>query len=113
MKINIEKLYVEFTPDSENEAKSLEDLWRLLVDCVRFNKKLAPMGEYVAKADDKKVARFAIEGEKSDKKQVAAEPEVYADKDSTYYCQTCNKYVKLKKNQRVPPCCGKVMEYLD
>ncbi len=40
MKINIDKNLVEFTPESSDEKVKLEALWRLVVDCVRFNKKL-------------------------------------------------------------------------
>jgi hypothetical protein len=109
MKINIDKNLVEFTPESSDEKVKLEALWRLVVDCVRFNKKLVPIGEYIAQKND--FARFAIEGFESDSQDVY--PEVYAEKDCRCYCQTCNKYVELKKGERVPPCCGKVMEVLD
>ncbi len=109
MKINIDKNLVEFTPENSDEKVKLEALWRLVVDCVRFNKKLVPIGEYVAAKDE--FARFAIEGFESDSQD--AFPEVYADQDCRCYCQTCNKYVELKKGERVPPCCGKVMEVLD
>jgi len=61
MKITIEKLYVEFTPESPEETAKLEDLWKLIVDCAKFNKKLVPMGEYFPKDETKKVARFAIQ----------------------------------------------------
>jgi len=61
MKINIEKLYVELTPENTEETTKLEDLWKLMVDCAKFNKKLVPMGEYFPKDATKKVARFAIE----------------------------------------------------
>ena len=40
-------------------------------------------------------------------------PAVYADKECTCYCQTCNKFVNLKAGDRIPPCCGKLMELLD
>ncbi len=111
MKINIEKLFVEFTPESSEETARLEALWRLLVDCARFNKELAPMGEYVPQADDKKTARFAIEGASgSDTEEY---PEVNVEADCSCYCQTCNKYVNLKTGERIPPCCGKLMEVLD
>ncbi len=59
MKINIEKKLVEFTPENEDETNSLEALWRAVVDCVKFNKKLVPVGEYVPPHND--LARFAIE----------------------------------------------------
>ena len=111
MKINIEKLYVEFTPENAEEISKLEALWRLIVDCARFNKKLVPIGEYIPQLDDKKVARFAIEGEKGTESDDY--PEVYVDEDCTCYCQTCNKYINLKKRDRIPPCCGKLMELLD
>jgi len=109
MKINIDKNLVEFTPENSDEKVKLEALWRLVVDCVRFNKKLVPIGEYVAAKDE--FARFAIEGLESGGQD--AYPEVYADQDCRCYCQTCNKYVELKKGERVPPCCGKIMEVLD
>ena len=110
MKINIEKQYVEFTPESSEETARLEALWLLLVDCARFNKKMVPMGEYVPKADDKKTARFAIEGATADTQEY---PDVRVETDCSCYCQTCNKYVNLKTGERIPPCCGKLMEVLD
>lgn len=109
MKINIDKNLVELTPENSDEKVKLEALWRLLVDCVRFNKKLVPVGEYIADKND--FARFAIEGEKGG--SADAYPEAYADRDCRCYCQTCNKYVELKKGDRIPPCCGKLMEVLD
>ena len=59
MKINVDKNLVEFAPESPEEAKDLESLWRLVVDCVKFNKKLVPVGEYVPQKSNR--ARFAIE----------------------------------------------------
>ncbi|SFM39572.1 hypothetical protein [Thermodesulforhabdus norvegica] len=107
MRIEFYKNYIEFIPESDLETNSLEGLWRLLVDCVRFNKKLVPMGEYIPQK--KNVARFAIEGEAG----VEEYPVVIVDRDCRCYCQTCNKYVELKKGDRVPPCCGKLMEIMD
>ncbi|MBF0120681.1 MAG: hypothetical protein HQK79_17780 [Desulfobacterales bacterium] len=109
MKINIDKNLVEFTPESNDEKAKLEALWKLMVDCVRFNKKLVPVGEYIPQKNN--LARFAIEGLEA--KSAEAYPEVHVDKECTCYCQTCNKYVKLKKGDRIPPCCGKLMEVLD
>ena len=109
MQINIDKNLVELTPENSDEKVKLEALWRLLVDCVRFNKKLVPIGEYISQKDD--FARFAIEGEKGESDDDFAE--AYADKDCRCYCQTCNKYVELKAGDRIPPCCGKLMEILD
>lgn len=110
MKINIDKNLVEFTPENADETAKLEALWRLMVDCARFNKKMVPVGEYIPK--NNAFARFAIEG--LDKQTGTDEyAEVYVDKDCRCYCQTCNKYVELKKGDRVPPCCGKLMEILD
>lgn len=108
MKINIEKNLVEFTPENTKETKELEALWRLIVDCVRFNKKLVPIGEYVPQKDN--FARFTIEGmADEDKDYVVA----YADNDCKCYCQVCNKYVELKQGDQIPPCCGRLMEAVD
>ena len=59
MKIKIDANVVEFRPESETEQKELESLWNLVVDCVRFNKKLVPIGEYVPIKDQ--VAQFSVE----------------------------------------------------
>ena len=109
MKLNIEKNLVEFTPENEDETSKLEALWRLMVDCVRFNKKLVPIGEYIPGKNN--FARFTIEGEK--RESLDKYPKVYAKNECRAYCQTCNKFVELKKGDQVPPCCGKIMEILD
>ena len=111
MKIEIQKNLVEFIPETSDEKIKLEALWRTIVDCVRFNKKLVPIGNYIPAQDE--FARFAIEGLDSEQSSGETYPEVYADKDCRCYCQTCNKYVELKKGERIPPCCGKLMEVLD
>ncbi len=109
MKINIDKNLVEFTPETADEKSHLVALWRLLVDCARFNKKLVPVGEYLP--DNNDFARFAIEGLEAESTDDYAE--VYVEKDCSCFCQTCNKYVNLKKGERIPPCCGKLMEVID
>ena len=111
MKIDIQKNVVEFTPETSDEKTKLEALWRTIVDCVRFNKKLVPIGNYIPAQDE--FARFAIEGADSTQDTGETYPEAYADRDCRCYCQTCNKYVELKKGDRIPPCCGKLMEVLD
>ena len=47
MKINVEKALVEFTPENDEETAALQKVWDLIVDCVKSNKKLVPVGEYV------------------------------------------------------------------
>lgn len=59
MKIQFAKGLVEFVPETEDEKKELSLLWDLIVDCVKFNKKLVPVGEYIPQKND--LARFAIE----------------------------------------------------
>lgn len=108
MQINIEKNLVEFGPENPDERARVEALWRILVDCVRFNKKLVPVGEYIATRDN--IARFQIEGKEAGGSD--GFPEVYAESVCRAYCKTCNKYVELGKGDRVPPCCGKIMEIL-
>ena len=105
MKIDREKNLVEFTPESDAETKSLQSLWNLMVDCVKFNKKLVPVGEYIP--SKRNLARFMVEGE------IDEQAPVYVPEDTTVYCATCNKYFLVKKGQQVPLCCGKTMESLD
>ncbi len=59
MKIKIDQNVVEFTPENENEKTDLTQLWNTIVDCAKFNKKLAPIGEYIPQKSEK--AQFAIE----------------------------------------------------
>ena len=59
MKITIEKSLVEFVPENDDETAMLETLWQLMVDCVRFNKKLVPVGEYIPQKNN--LARFVVE----------------------------------------------------
>lgn len=59
MKIKVEKNVVEFVPENTQETGELEKLWNIMVDCVKFNKKLVPIGEFVPQKSN--LARFAIE----------------------------------------------------
>jgi hypothetical protein len=106
MEIRIDKNIVEFTPDTDKETKELEALWRLIIDCARFSKKMVPIGEYIP--SQKNMARFVIEGEMDEEIQ-----EKHAEKEGRYVCMTCNKYVLLKSGDQVPLCCGKLMECYD
>ena len=59
MKIEIGKELVTLTPENDEETHSLLELWNLMVDCVKFNKKLVPVGEYVPLKSNE--AQFHIE----------------------------------------------------
>lgn len=59
MKITKDKSLVEFTPENDEETEALLELWNVIVDCVKFNKKLVPVGEFVP--DKENVARFTVE----------------------------------------------------
>jgi hypothetical protein len=59
MKITVDKNLVEFTPGNDAEVEELDRLWRIVVDCVKSNKKLVPIGEYLPGKTE--YARFAIE----------------------------------------------------
>jgi len=106
MEIRIDKNIVEFNPETDQETQDLESLWRVIIDCARFSRKLVPIGEYVPAM--RNMARFAIEGEMNEDVT-----EKTAEKEGRYVCLTCNKYVVLKKGDLIPPCCGKLMEAYD
>lgn len=59
MKITRDKTLVEFKPESPEEIKDLDALWRIIIDCVKTSKKLVPVGEYIPGQSE--VARFNIE----------------------------------------------------
>lgn len=59
MKIKIENDLVELVPDGDEETKQLSALWDTIVDCVKFNKKLVPVGEFIPGTTEQ--ARFSIE----------------------------------------------------
>ena len=59
MKISVDKNLVELVPENDTETVQLELLWNTIVDCVKFNKKLVPVGEFVPQKSN--LARFAIE----------------------------------------------------
>ena len=109
MKITIDKNVVEFTPESQDETKDLETLWRVTVDCMKTNKKIVPIGEYIP--EKKNMAQFFIEGVAGGLTSRNEEEKV--TEDSTYYCAVCNKYMKVKKGEGVPLCCGRDMEDMD
>ena len=59
MKLTIDKNITEFTPETETEKQQLNELWTTVVDCVKFNKKLVPVGEYIPGKTE--TAKFVIE----------------------------------------------------
>jgi hypothetical protein len=59
MRITIDENVVAFKPENETETRDLTALWNLIVDCIRFNKKLVPIGEYVPIKEN--VAQFSVE----------------------------------------------------
>ena len=60
MRITVDKNVVELIPENNNETASMEILWRVIVDCMKENKKLVPIGEYIPAKEN--LARFVIEG---------------------------------------------------
>ena len=109
MKITIDKNVVEFVPENNEETSSLTVLWRVMVDCMRDNKKLEPIGEYVPEKEN--LARFVLEGIKGG--QTEYDHTHQAADDATYYCSVCNKYMNVKSGDDLPLCCGKTMENMD
>jgi len=119
MKLQVDKSVVTLTPEGEEEKRSLEHLWRLLIDCNGPTLTLCPIGEFIPALNDKG-AQFFIEGMERSKdvklvefsKSVEYKP-VIVEEDCTVYCRTCNKTIDLKKGDAIPLCCGKLMEIID
>lgn len=109
MKISVDRNVVEITPESKQETASLDVLWKIVIDCYGNNKKLVPMGQFVPGMDS--LARFNIEGVQGGVTTYSDDQK--APEDNTYYCDTCNKYMKVKANDAVPLCCGRNMDTIE
>lgn len=59
MKIELEGTLLKMTPENDREKKELNQLWTIIIDCVKENKKLVPVGEYLPGV--KETATFNIE----------------------------------------------------
>jgi hypothetical protein len=59
MKIEIEGTLVRITPENDREKDELSQLWNIVIDCVRENRKLVPVGQYTPGV--KNSATFNIE----------------------------------------------------
>jgi len=59
MNIELEGSLIRFTPESDKEKEQINQLWNIIIDCVKENKKLVPVGEYIPGM--KEVATFNIE----------------------------------------------------
>ncbi len=59
MKIELEGTLLKMTPENEREKAELNQLWSIIIDCVKENKKLVPVGQYIPGI--KEVATFNIE----------------------------------------------------
>lgn len=111
MHINLSRNLVEFVPENADETAKLQTVWRLLVDCNNDSRKLTPVGEFVPAKSKDKGATFVIEGRSVP--QLPEFPEVIVPTDCKVYCFICNRILDLRGGNRVPPCCGKLMEIMD
>ncbi|MDP1759337.1 MAG: hypothetical protein Q8K77_06035 [Thermodesulfovibrionales bacterium] len=59
MKIELEGTLIKMIPENDREKNELNQLWVILIDCVKENKKLVPVGQYLPGM--KEVATFNIE----------------------------------------------------
>jgi hypothetical protein len=59
MKIELDGTLLKMTPENDREKEELNQLWTIIIDCVKENKKLVPVGQYLPGM--KEVATFNIE----------------------------------------------------
>ncbi len=109
MRIEMEKSRVMFYPENAEEKAKLKALWKIMVDCVGYSRKMVPIGEYVPEKNDA-FASFHIEGLNPQDQPFA---EVRAEEDVDAYCKICNKVLIVKAGEVIPLCCGKMMEIID
>ena len=109
MQIVYQKKTVSLTPNTAEERAMLQAVWRLLIDCNGETRKLTPIGEFVAAKHHP--AQFVIEGPGADKL-----PEylpIVVEEDCKVFCNICDRMQDLKKGDKIPLCCGKLMEFWD
>jgi len=109
MQIKLQKNLVTLMPDTPEERVMVQAVWRLLIDCNGQSRTLAPIGELNTAKNHQ--AQFVIEGHDAD--QLPDCPAIAVDFDCKVYCDTCNRIQDLKKGDTIPPCCGKLMEFMD
>ena len=59
MKIELDGTLLKMTPENQREKEELNQLWNIIIDCVKENRKLVPVGQYIPGM--KEVATFNIE----------------------------------------------------
>lgn len=59
MDIELEGSLIKFKPETDKEKEQVNQLWNIIIDCVKENKKLVPVGEYIPGM--KEVATFNME----------------------------------------------------
>lgn len=59
MKIEFEGTLIKMTPENDTEKAQLDQLWKRVVSCIKEDKKLVPVGEYIPGI--KEVAFFNME----------------------------------------------------
>jgi len=109
MKISLAKNLVNLVPESADERMKLEALWRTLIDCNTGTRSLTPIGEFVLGKSSS--AHFIVEGNGAE--TLPEFPTVRVEEDCTVYCSICNRFQELKRGERIPPCCGKLMDLMD
>jgi hypothetical protein len=59
MKIELDGTLLTMKPENDREKAELNQLWNVIIDCVKENRKLVPVGQYIPGM--KEVATFNIE----------------------------------------------------
>lgn len=109
MRFELKKNRVALAPETPEERVLLTAVWRTLIDCNGFARQLTPIGEYVPAKGNQ--AQFVIEGDGAD--ELPDFPKVVVDFPCQVYCDICNRMQELQPGQAIPPCCGKLMAFID
>ena len=109
MRFTLKKSLVTLSPESPEERVMLEAVWRSLIDCTNSTRRLTPIGEFVPARNQS--AMFTIEGD--DAESLPVFPTITVDFACRVYCDICNRIQDLQPGQSIPPCCDKLMEFID
>lgn len=109
MQINLHKNLITLTPEKPEERAMVRAIWQLLIDCNGSTRSLVPVGELAPTKNHN--AQFVIEGPGAD--QIPEFANIVVDFECKVFCDTCNRIQDLRAGDSIPPCCGKLMEFMD
>ena len=105
MKIKIDGAIIHFIPETQEEIKDLDHLWKVIGMCETENRKLLPLGHFVPGVSES--AQFYVEGLKAKSNPYTSTNKI------RYVCMVCNRMEEYPETSPNAICYGKPMYRMD